>query len=57
MKSDLKKVEISIGIFQCNDFVFIYIYFIKRWQEVKKIAKISRIHEFREVVPAKLVVH
>lgn len=32
-----KKVEISIGIFKYNDFMFIYI--IKRWQEVKKITQ------------------
>lgn len=46
-----QKVEISTGIFMYDDFVFVYIYFIKRWQEVKKITKvISRIPEFREVV-------
>lgn len=44
--------------FKCNDFVYVYIFFIKNWQKVKKITNmISRIHKFREVVVAELVVH
>lgn len=44
--------------FKCNDFVYVYMFFIKNWQKVKKITNmISRIHKFREVVVAELVVH
>lgn len=44
--------------FKCNDFLYVYIFFIKNWQKVKKITNmISRIHKFREVVVAELVAH
>lgn len=44
--------------FKCDDFVYVYIFFIKNWQKVKRTTKmISRIHKFREAVVAELVVY